>query len=244
MQLAPGAVTGSTEYTGDLPGWIQNVVMPRLRNMAGGDDKLLQSLLLAGLAAGMAALGTAVAGGVLLSFVGTGGLLIAWLTALGVAASTAWLAFGHDWRGIPSALYESYKRVWSVEGMKAIFADIKVGIDGFAGNLKVVGAAQAAPPQVAAIMAPVRMPYTARIVRLWGAVYRWAAVAAFLLATLLFGLACLPKLAGCLMQFPAPRVAEATTCSLGVAISPDMVRTRGLVEMHQVDIRTPAAISL
>jgi len=45
LQLGPGAVAGSTEFTGDLPGWIQNVVMPHLRQMAGGDDKVLQSLL-------------------------------------------------------------------------------------------------------------------------------------------------------------------------------------------------------
>jgi hypothetical protein len=98
---------------------------------------------LAGLAAGMAVLGTAVAGGVLLNFIGPAGWFVAGVTALGVAASTAWLAFNHDWRGAANAaasgaisVYEAYKRVWSVEGMKAIFADIKMGIDGFIGSLK------------------------------------------------------------------------------------------------------------
>src|SRR5215469_6472075 len=44
-QLEPGAITGSLEHTGDLPGWIRDVLMPAVRAEAGGDKALEEALL-------------------------------------------------------------------------------------------------------------------------------------------------------------------------------------------------------
>ena len=45
LQLAPGAIKGSQEYTGNLPGWIHNVVYPALEKAAHGDHALLEALI-------------------------------------------------------------------------------------------------------------------------------------------------------------------------------------------------------
>ncbi|MDI3561287.1 hypothetical protein [Bradyrhizobium sp. Arg816] len=45
MQLAPGAIKGSLDYVGDLPGWIKNVVYPALAKASGGDEGVLQNLI-------------------------------------------------------------------------------------------------------------------------------------------------------------------------------------------------------
>src|SRR6266403_594959 len=41
MQLQPGAITGSLEHTGDLPGWVKDVVYPALQAASHGDEALL-----------------------------------------------------------------------------------------------------------------------------------------------------------------------------------------------------------
>jgi hypothetical protein len=45
LQLAPGAMTGSLEHAGDLPGWIRDVVYPALAKASNGDEAMLQSLI-------------------------------------------------------------------------------------------------------------------------------------------------------------------------------------------------------
>jgi hypothetical protein len=45
LQLAPGAIKGSLDYAGNLPGWIKDVVYPALEKAANGDENLLQSLI-------------------------------------------------------------------------------------------------------------------------------------------------------------------------------------------------------
>jgi hypothetical protein len=45
LQLQPGAITGSLEHVGDLPGWIKEVVYPALLKAAHGDDALVQNLI-------------------------------------------------------------------------------------------------------------------------------------------------------------------------------------------------------
>jgi hypothetical protein len=45
LQLDPGAMVGSQQYTGDIPGWIKNVVWPAILKEAHGDPALAQSLL-------------------------------------------------------------------------------------------------------------------------------------------------------------------------------------------------------
>ena len=45
MQLAPGAIKGSLDHVGDLPGWIKEVVYPALLKAAHGDDALVQNLI-------------------------------------------------------------------------------------------------------------------------------------------------------------------------------------------------------
>ena len=44
-QLAPGAIVGSLQYAGNVPGWAKNVVWPALMKASHGDDKMLQLLL-------------------------------------------------------------------------------------------------------------------------------------------------------------------------------------------------------
>jgi hypothetical protein len=45
LQLDPGAMKGSQEYAGDIPGWVQNVVWPAIMEASKGDPALAQSLL-------------------------------------------------------------------------------------------------------------------------------------------------------------------------------------------------------
>ncbi|SFK28874.1 hypothetical protein SAMN05444581_105127 [Methylocapsa palsarum] len=45
LQLAPGAMKGSLEHAGDLPGWIKDVIYPALMKMAGGDEATFQNLI-------------------------------------------------------------------------------------------------------------------------------------------------------------------------------------------------------
>jgi hypothetical protein len=45
LQLQPGAIKGSLEHTGDLPGWIKDVVYPALEKASHGDEALLQNLI-------------------------------------------------------------------------------------------------------------------------------------------------------------------------------------------------------
>jgi hypothetical protein len=45
LQLAPGAMTGALQYSGDLPGWIREVVWPAIMKEAHGDKAVAESLL-------------------------------------------------------------------------------------------------------------------------------------------------------------------------------------------------------
>jgi hypothetical protein len=45
LQLAPGAMTGALQYSGDLPGWIREVVWPAIMKEAKGDKAVAESLL-------------------------------------------------------------------------------------------------------------------------------------------------------------------------------------------------------
>jgi hypothetical protein len=45
LQLAPGAMKGSLEHIGDLPGWIKDTVYPALEKASHGDEALLQSMI-------------------------------------------------------------------------------------------------------------------------------------------------------------------------------------------------------
>jgi hypothetical protein len=45
LQLKPGAIRGSLEYMGDLPGWVKDVVYPHMMRLAHGDEALFQNLL-------------------------------------------------------------------------------------------------------------------------------------------------------------------------------------------------------
>lgn len=45
LQLQPGAVRGSLEYAGNVPGWAKDVVWPALAKLAQGNDALLQNYL-------------------------------------------------------------------------------------------------------------------------------------------------------------------------------------------------------
>ena len=45
LQVAPGGILGSLSHKGDLPGWIKDVVYPKILAEAGGDDVLAQSLI-------------------------------------------------------------------------------------------------------------------------------------------------------------------------------------------------------
>ncbi|UPT97257.1 hypothetical protein J4G48_0003480 [Bradyrhizobium barranii subsp. apii] len=45
LQLQPGAIKGSLEHIGDLPGWIKDTVYPALKQASHGDENLLQNLI-------------------------------------------------------------------------------------------------------------------------------------------------------------------------------------------------------
>lgn len=45
LQLAPGAIKGSLEHVGDLPGWVKDTVYPALVKASHGDEQLLQNLI-------------------------------------------------------------------------------------------------------------------------------------------------------------------------------------------------------
>jgi hypothetical protein len=45
LQLQPGAIKGSTEYAGNVPGWAKDVVWPALVKASHGSEALLQNLL-------------------------------------------------------------------------------------------------------------------------------------------------------------------------------------------------------
>ena len=45
LQLQPGAILGSLEYMGDLPGWVKEIVYPHMMKAAGGDEALYQNML-------------------------------------------------------------------------------------------------------------------------------------------------------------------------------------------------------
>jgi hypothetical protein len=45
LQLQPGAIKGSLQHVGDLPGWIKDVVYPALEKASHGDEQLLQNLI-------------------------------------------------------------------------------------------------------------------------------------------------------------------------------------------------------
>ncbi len=45
LQLEPGAIKGSLAHSGDLPGWVREVLWPRLEKMTGGDDARMQALI-------------------------------------------------------------------------------------------------------------------------------------------------------------------------------------------------------
>lgn len=45
INIKPGGILGSTQYSGNEPGWIQDVLMPHLRAISGGDPAVLESLI-------------------------------------------------------------------------------------------------------------------------------------------------------------------------------------------------------
>jgi hypothetical protein len=45
LQIGAGAMKGSLEHMGDLPGWIKDVVYPAIMKAAGGDEATAQSLI-------------------------------------------------------------------------------------------------------------------------------------------------------------------------------------------------------
>ena len=88
----------------------------------------------AGLSAALLVVGGGAVLGAMATFAGTATLVAGGLTALGVAVGTAWLAFNHDWAGAAQGFIESYKRVWSVEGMGALFGQIGAQLKTSANN--------------------------------------------------------------------------------------------------------------
>ncbi|MGJ0505679.1 MAG: hypothetical protein ACR652_00810 [Methylocystis sp.] len=45
LQVEPGGIKGSLAYTGNLPGWIQDVIYPALQKAAGGDEGLIENMI-------------------------------------------------------------------------------------------------------------------------------------------------------------------------------------------------------
>jgi len=45
LQMKPGAIKGAVEYSGNLPGWIQDVIYPALVKGSGGNEGMLQALI-------------------------------------------------------------------------------------------------------------------------------------------------------------------------------------------------------